>query len=42
MVTTMRIPDELHKFLKAEAERRGLTFNAYLISLLWEIAREGK
>lgn len=39
MVTTIRLPDELHKALKAEAEKRGLTFNAYLISILWEIER---
>lgn len=41
MVTTIRLPDELHKALKAEAEKRGLTLNAYLISILWEIKRAG-
>ena len=29
MVTTIRLPDELHKALKAEAEKRGLTFNLW-------------
>ncbi len=43
MVTTIRFPDELHKLLKDEAEKKGLTFNAYLISLLWDIAgRDGR
>ncbi len=37
MVTTIRIPDELHKALKAKAKEKGLTFNAYLISLLWKL-----
>lgn len=35
MVTTVRFPNELHKILKAEAARRGLTLNAYLIGILW-------
>lgn len=45
MVTTIRLPDELHGKLKAQAERKGMTFNAYLISVLWAICeceREGK
>lgn len=37
MVTTVRLPDELHKRLKREAEKRGMTFNAYVISILWEM-----
>lgn len=36
MVTTIRLPDELHRKLKAEAEKRGMTLNGYLISVLWE------
>lgn len=36
MVTTIRLPDELHKRLKKEAEKRGLTLNAYVIGILWE------
>lgn len=35
MVTTIRLPDELHKKLKEEAERRGMTFNGYLLGILW-------
>ena len=35
MVTTVCLPDELHRELKAEAAKKGLTFNAYLISILW-------
>lgn len=35
MVTTIRLPDELHKNLKEKAEKRGMTLNAYLISILW-------
>lgn len=34
--TTIRLPDELHKLLKAEAEKRGMTFNGYLLGILWE------
>lgn len=37
MVTTIRLPDELHGKLKAEAERKGMTFNAYVLSLLWDM-----
>lgn len=33
--TTLRLPDELHKELKREAEQRGMTLNAYIISVLW-------
>lgn len=36
MVTTIRIPDDLHKRLKAEAEKRGMTFNGYLLVVLWD------
>lgn len=36
MVTTIRISDELHKRLKKEAKKRGMTLNAYVISILWE------
>lgn len=34
--TTLRLPDNLHKRLKEEAERRGLTLNAYVIGVLWK------
>lgn len=33
--TTLRLPDELHKTLKGEAGQRGMTLNAYIISVLW-------
>lgn len=39
MVTTIRLPDELHKALKTEAKEKGLTLNAYLVSILWKIER---
>lgn len=35
MVTTIRLPYELHKQLKEEANQRGMTLNAYIISILW-------
>ena len=37
MVTTVRLPDELHEKLKRQAERKGMTFNAYLLSVLWDM-----
>lgn len=37
MVTTIRLPEELHKKLKKEADKRGMTLNSYLISILWQI-----
>lgn len=40
MVTTIRIPDDLHKRLKEEAEKRGLTVNAIVILALWEYVRK--
>lgn len=40
MVTTIRIPDNLHKRLKVEAEKRGMTFNGYLLSMLWDSFRK--
>lgn len=42
MVTTIRIPDDLHKRLKEEAEKRGLTINAVVILALWERVRAGR
>ena len=35
MVTTIRLPDKLHKQLKKEAKQKGMTLNAYIISILW-------
>lgn len=34
--TTVRFPEKLYLSLKEEAKRKGLTLNAYLISILWE------
>lgn len=42
MVTTVRFPDELHMSLRAAAEKRGMTLNAYLISVLWDEAADGE
>lgn len=41
MVTTIRIPDELHKKLKEEAEKKGMTFNGYVLGILWQGVKEG-
>lgn len=35
ITTTIRLPEELHKKLKAEAEKKGMTFNGYLLGILW-------
>lgn len=35
MVTTIRLPEELHRKLKEEARQKGMTLNAYIISILW-------
>lgn len=35
--TTFRLPEELYVSLKEEAKRRGMSLNAYVISVLWEI-----
>lgn len=35
--TTIRLPDQLYENLKRESQKRGLTMNAYLISVLWNI-----
>lgn len=39
--TTLRLPEKLHIELKREARRRGLTLNAYIISVLWNGREEG-
>lgn len=36
MVTTIRIPNELHQRIKMAAERQGMTLNGYLLSILWQ------
>lgn len=40
MVTTVRLPEELHKKLKAEARRKGMTANALLLTILWEAVKK--
>ena len=35
-VTTIRLPEELHRKLKREAKKKGLTFNAYVLGILWK------
>ena len=37
--TTLRLPDKVHKELKKEAENRGMTLNAYIVSILWNRSR---
>ena len=34
--TTLRLPEELHAALKAEAKNKGMTFNGYVLSILWK------
>lgn len=35
MTTTIRMPEELHKALKERARQQGMTFNSYLMMILW-------
>lgn len=35
--TTFRLPEELYGSLKKEAERRGMSLNAYVLSVLWKV-----
>ncbi len=39
VVTTIRLPDDLYRKLKKEAEKKGMTFNAYVLSILWNRRR---
>lgn len=38
--TTIRLPEELHKKLKEEAEKKGMTFNGYILGILWDGVKE--
>lgn len=35
--TTLRLPEKLYSGLKKQAKRKGLSWNAYVISILWEV-----
>lgn len=35
MVTTIRLPDSLHKKLKEEAKDKGITLNCHILNILW-------
>ena len=35
--TTIRLPEKLYENLKQEAKKRGMSLNAYLISVLWSV-----
>jgi len=39
MVTTIRLPEELHKKLKTEARAKGMTLNGLVVWVLWEWVR---
>lgn len=34
--TTIRFPEKLYKKLKKEARSRGMSLNAFVISMLWD------
>lgn len=34
--TTIRFPEKLYKKLKKEAKSRGMSLNAFVISMLWD------
>lgn len=34
--TTILLPEKLYEKLKQEAKKRGMSLNAYLISVLWD------
>lgn len=38
--TTLRLPNELHKQLAEEAERRGVTIKSIILEYLWEYVAE--
>ena len=37
MVTTIRLPEELHRALKENAKKKGVSLNAYILEILWGI-----
>lgn len=34
--TTLRLPENLYRKLKEDAKQRGVSWNAYVISILWD------
>ncbi len=34
--TTLRLPEKMYEVLKVEAKKRGMTMNAFVISVLWK------
>lgn len=40
--TTIRMPGELYQRLKNLAKSRGMTLNAYLISVLWNMIADAE
>lgn len=34
--TTLRVPEALYIRIKEEAQRKGMTLNAYVLNILWE------
>lgn len=36
MQTTLRLPENLYRILKDDAKQRGLSWNAYVINILWD------
>ena len=39
IVTTLRLPRELHQKLKEEADRQGMTLNGFVLSILWKYVK---
>lgn len=42
MVTTIRLPDALHRKLKEEAKDKGITLNCHILNILWGQMKSGK
>lgn len=42
MVTTIRLPDSLHRKLKEEAKSKGITLNCHILNILWGQVKGGK
>lgn len=42
MVTTIRLPDSLHRKLKEEAKNKGITLNCHILNILWECVKGSK